>query len=93
MSWSHLYRLASDARCDLLLLDSCLMALARSNNAALHASVTAEIPNVETLCSALDAHGVPTTHDVEAQVVMRHRFVEFVPTPQPPLTFGARAPA
>ena len=93
MSWSHLYRLASDARCDLLLLDGCLTALASSNNAALHASVTADIPNLESLCTALDEHGVPTTHEVEAQVVMRHRFVEFVPAPTPSLAFGARASA
>lgn len=93
MTWSDLYRLASDARCDLLLLDRCLMALSQSQDPALHAQMTAEIPSAETLCMALDRHGVPAPYDVEAQVVMRYRFVECVAPPRPVLTLGTPATA
>ena len=93
MTWTELYRLASGARCELDLLDSCLAALAESNHAGLHAHVTAAVPTPETLCAVLDEHGIPTTHQVEGAIVMRHRFVEVVPTPQPPLTLGTPTPA
>jgi hypothetical protein len=93
MTWTDLYRLTSDARCDLLLLDSCLIGLSQSNDAALHARVTADIPNAESLCTALDEHHVPIAEQVEARIVRRARFVEFVPAAQPSPTFGARASA
>ena len=93
MEWTDLHRLAASARCDLLLLDSCLGALARSRNAALHAQVAAEVPNAETLCMALDAHRIPVPPEVEAQIVMRHRFVEFVAPPASPLPHRAAAAA
>jgi hypothetical protein len=87
-TWANLYRLASDARCELLLLDGCLAALEQSDASVLHASVTAKIPNASTLCAALDACGIPPTHEVEAQIAMWHRFMDVhasgtAPGPQP----------
>ena len=93
MSWTELYRLANEARCDLLLLDSSLAALSQSKDAALHARMTAHIPDAEALCAALDEHAVPTPHEVEARIVMRHRFVEFTAPPQPGLSLGVRSTA
>lgn len=94
MTWTDLYRLASDARCETQLLDSGLAALARSKSVALHACVTAETPDASTLFTLLDEYGVPTTNQVEAQIVMRHRFIEVVaPPPQASVPLGTPAAA
>jgi len=93
MSWRNIYQVAVDANCELLLLDSCLAALSHSTDAVLHARLTAEIPDAQELCTALDEHGIPITDEVEARIVMRHRFVELKPPLQLPLTLGVRATA
>lgn len=76
MTWTDLHRLASDARCELLLLDSCLAALAESRNSALHGRVTAELPSTATLCSLLDQYGVAPVDEVGGQILMWRRFIE-----------------
>ena len=77
MTWMEFLRLGDDARWHLLVLDSCVNALAASRDVALLATVTAELPTTQGLCALLDAHAVPVTRELEAQIGMRGRLVEF----------------
>jgi hypothetical protein len=77
MKWTELYRCAADARCDLMVMDACLNALAQSRDTSLHAWVAAAVPTVPALCAALDEHGVAVSAEVEAQVGMRCGLVIF----------------
>jgi len=74
VKWIELYEIAAEVRCDQFALDTCVRALADSRNASLHAWVAAEVPTERALCAALDAHGVPVSGEVEAQVAMRCGF-------------------
>ena len=71
MKWTETYQLAADNRCELYAMDACVDALARSQDASLHAWVTAEVPTARALCAALDAHDVAVCPEVEAHIAMR----------------------
>jgi hypothetical protein len=77
MTWTELCRLATPSRCESLVLDACIDALARSHNPWLHACVAAQVPTLEALCAALDAHRVPLAYEVEARILMPFRFVDW----------------
>ena len=72
MNWTELCGLASERpmRCQLV-LDHALTALARSRDAALQATITAETPTLEGLCAALDAYAVVVPSDAIAHVCGR----------------------
>ena len=77
LTWSELYRLSRNTRAEQQVLDAALGSLETSRDASLHASVVAAVPTLEVLCSALDAHGVAPSRDVEAQVAMPFRLVDW----------------
>ena len=77
MNWTELCGLATQSRSEPLVLDSCIDALARSHNPWLHACVAAQVPTLEALCAALDAHRVPLDYEVEARILMPFRFVDW----------------
>ena len=100
MKWTELYQLAADARCDLYAMDACVNALAECRDAGLHGWVTAEVPTARALCAALDAHNVPVSAEVEAQVAMRCGLLMFrvtgnndEQTSHVPPTLGSSQPA
>ena len=90
MTWIELCRFATHTHCELLVLDSGLKACAASRNPWLHACMAAEVPTLEALCTALDAHGVPPSQDVEAQIVMPLRFAQRPEETAAQLPEGAR---
>ena len=81
MNWTELCALASERpmRCQLV-LDHALMALAESRDAGLQATITAETPTLEGLCTALDVYAVVVPSDVVAHVCGRRDNVA-APTP------------
>jgi hypothetical protein len=68
MKWSELWQVSTRSRGEQLVLDACLDALERTRSLALHASVAAELPTVQRLCYALDAHGIPVPREAEVRV-------------------------
>jgi hypothetical protein len=73
MEWAELWRIATRCRGEEELLDACMNAFARTKDLSLRAAVAVEVPSVQRLCYALDAHGVEVPAETELRLLTLYR--------------------